>query len=210
MIKPNKPTQRLFLLSLLLIPIITHAEEIQYTLDYSFAREMTYIMSLVIAFLLGCISGITLTASKKNQVKVSAKTYGAVALGSSLFTCICLHQYANFEQGNSLSSIGSIISGIGFLCAAVIFKEGPALKGLSTSTSLWTTASIGVACGTELYTLAIFSTLILSLFHLMPSGSSEGFVDDAIKFSHTNQDNAHDQGKDNHNNNPPNDTHRTE
>ena len=52
-----------------------------------------------------------------------------------------------------------VISGIGFLGAGTIIKEGNSIKGLTTAASLWAVACIGITVGTGLYKEAVFSTL---------------------------------------------------
>jgi putative Mg2+ transporter-C (MgtC) family protein len=72
-----------------------------------------------------------------------------------------------------------IMTGIGFLGAGVIFKEGLSVRGLTTAASIWITAAIGVLIGIGFYYPAIVATAltvgILSLFRwieaLMPSQS---------------------------------------
>lgn len=63
-----------------------------------------------------------------------------------------------------------ILTGVGFLCAGVIFREGLTVQGLATATSLWTTAGLGMLFGIGLIELAAFGTVvvisILVLFRL--------------------------------------------
>lgn len=49
-----------------------------------------------------------------------------------------------------------ILTGIGFLCGGVIFREGFNVRGLTTAASLWTTATLGILFGIGFYELAIF------------------------------------------------------
>lgn len=60
------------------------------------------------------------------------------------------------------------MTGIGFLGAGVIIKEGASVRGLTTAASIWVTAAIGIVAGVGLYTLAFIGTIItiltLSLF----------------------------------------------
>jgi putative Mg2+ transporter-C (MgtC) family protein len=64
-----------------------------------------------------------------------------------------------------------IMTGIGFLGAGVIFKEGVTVRGLTTAASIWTTAAIGILFGVGFYYPAILSTVIvlgiLALFRLL-------------------------------------------
>lgn len=57
----------------------------------------------------------------------------------------------------------SVISGIGFLGAGTIIKEGSTVKGLTTAASLWTTACIGLALGSGLYAIAFGATIFVFL-----------------------------------------------
>jgi putative Mg2+ transporter-C (MgtC) family protein len=69
-----------------------------------------------------------------------------------------------------------VLTGIGFLCAGVIFREGATVHGLTTAASLWSTAAIGTLYGVGMYWLAVSSALatlfVLALLrivqHLMP------------------------------------------
>ena len=56
-----------------------------------------------------------------------------------------------------------ILTGIGFLCAGVIFRTGFAVHGLTTAASLWITSAIGILFGAGLYGLGIAGTVITAL-----------------------------------------------
>ena len=151
-------------------------EELEHALsdNHIFGKvEYLFMIRLIMAFVLGCIAGITHSWSKSSTVTISLKTYGAVALGSAMFSCIYTHLFFNTLSPNPLQNLGSITTGIGFLCAAVIFKGKDFIRGLSTAATIWTTASIGTACGCGLFGLAIMGTVIISVFHLLPSKGSQ-------------------------------------
>jgi putative Mg2+ transporter-C (MgtC) family protein len=57
----------------------------------------------------------------------------------------------------------SVISGIGFLGAGTIMKEGMTVKGLTTAASLWATACIGLALGSGLYVISLSATIFVFL-----------------------------------------------
>jgi putative Mg2+ transporter-C (MgtC) family protein len=56
-----------------------------------------------------------------------------------------------------------ILTGIGFLCAGVIFRTGFAVHGLTTAASLWITSAIGIMFGAGLYGLGVAGTVITAL-----------------------------------------------
>ena len=66
-----------------------------------------------------------------------------------------------------------IMTGIGFLGAGVIFKEGLTVRGLTTAASIWVTASIGVLVGIGFWVPAILGTIatlsVLSVFRVIES-----------------------------------------
>jgi len=56
-----------------------------------------------------------------------------------------------------------IVTGIGFLGAGLIFRQGASVQGLTTAAGLWSVAAIGMAAGTGLWGLAIVVTVIILL-----------------------------------------------
>ena len=103
------------------------------------------------------------------------RTNMLVSLGSALFMLIsetvALLYSANLAGATGLrvdpSRIAAqIITGIGFLGAGAIIKEGINVRGLTTSACLWLSAGIGMACGAGLFELAVVVTLI-GLFTLV-------------------------------------------
>ncbi|WP_426040012.1 MgtC/SapB family protein [Brevundimonas sp. TWP2-3-4b1] len=56
-----------------------------------------------------------------------------------------------------------VLTGIGFLCAGVIFRTGFSIHGLTTAASLWITSAIGILLGVGLYGLGIVATVVTGL-----------------------------------------------
>jgi putative Mg2+ transporter-C (MgtC) family protein len=56
-----------------------------------------------------------------------------------------------------------VLTGIGFLCGGVIFREGLNVRGLTTAASLWMTSTLGMLFGIGFYELAIFGTVVTLL-----------------------------------------------
>ncbi len=113
------------------------------------------------------------------------RTHTLVSLASSLLMLVMLYQAkwmglsTGTIQTDPTRMAQGIMTGIGFLGAGVIFKEGFSVRGLTTAASIWMTAAIGILFGVGFYFPAIFSTLltlgVLSLFRRiearMPSHS---------------------------------------
>lgn len=140
--------------------------------SYLSIQELLFDARLFIALLLGFLCGLTHGIGPKN-IAISTKTYTAVCLGAAAFSTVLTHVYVLANQPHSLSGLGSIVQGIGFVCAAVIFKQGSIVRGLSTAASLWTCAAVGMACGTANYGVAVFVTATLCVFHFIPNGQNQ-------------------------------------
>lgn len=107
------------------------------------------------------------------------RTHTLVCLASSLLMLVTLYQSKWLPPGASMDSFRTdptrmaqgIMTGIGFLGAGVIFKEGLSVRGLTTAASIWMTSAIGVLIGIGFYYPAIVATVltvgILSLFRVI-------------------------------------------
>ena len=112
------------------------------------------------------------------------RTHALVCTSSAILMLVTAYQW-NWLAGMPLETIRTdptrmaqgIMTGIGFLGAGVIFKEGVTVRGLTTAASIWATAAIGILYGVGFYFPAVLSTAIvlgiLSLFRrledLIPS-----------------------------------------
>ncbi|WP_414167649.1 MgtC/SapB family protein [Streptoverticillium reticulum] len=90
------------------------------------------------------------------------RTNALVAAGSALF--VLLSQYGFVAATSSTGYDGSrvaaqIVSGIGFLGAGVIMRDGLSVRGLNTAATLWCSAAVGALAGTGLYVVAGLGTL---------------------------------------------------
>jgi putative Mg2+ transporter-C (MgtC) family protein len=94
------------------------------------------------------------------------RTHALVCLSSSLLMLLTVTQREWFPGDGDVVRIDptrmaqGIMTGIGFLGAGVIFKEGLSVRGLTTAASIWTTAAIGVLMGSGLYFPAAAATVL--------------------------------------------------
>lgn len=95
------------------------------------------------------------------------RTHTLVCLASSLLMLVTLYQW-KWLPGVPLDTVRTdptrmaqgIMTGIGFLGAGVIFKEGLSVRGLTTAASIWITAAIGILMGVGFYYPAIVATIL--------------------------------------------------
>lgn len=96
------------------------------------------------------------------------RTHIIVCVGSALITLVSTSiGDVNGGKGDPARLAAQIVSGIGFLGAGAILREGASVRGLTTAASIWTTAGIGIALGANAYygQLAVVAT-VLVLFTL--------------------------------------------
>ena len=83
------------------------------------------------------------------------RTHMILAVGASLAAILSI-SYSQFLSNPDLPSdpgriVAQVVSGVGFLGAGAIMKMGVTVKGLTTASSLWTTAIVGIAAGSQYY-----------------------------------------------------------
>lgn len=83
-----------------------------------------------------------------------------ICFGAALFTFLS-PIIAGEGSGNRAQIASNIVQGIGFLGAGLILHNRDRVSGLTSATTVWAVASIGMACGAGLYVPALFSTVIV-------------------------------------------------
>ena len=86
-----------------------------------------------------------------------------ICLGTSLFTLFPI--VSGSDQTFRVAS--SIISGVGFLCSGVIFKENGSVRGMNTAATLWCSAAIGVLSTTGMVWIAVTAAFVLVVSNLI-------------------------------------------
>jgi putative Mg2+ transporter-C (MgtC) family protein len=88
------------------------------------------------------------------------RTHLLVSLGAALFTLVGAYGFAEFPRSSIDPSriAAQIVTGIGFLGAGVIFRQGFAVRGLTTAASLWLVAAVGMAAGAGFWKGAVIAT----------------------------------------------------
>ena len=118
---------------------------------------------VVCAFVIGAVIGMEREFRSK---PAGFRTMILICVGSCLYTIIS--KEAGSDSTDRIAS--NIVTGIGFIGAGVIFKEGITVNGLTTAALIWTTAALGMAIGYNNYPLAIVvsSMVVIILFVLEP------------------------------------------
>ena len=102
------------------------------------------VVSYLVAFVLGTLIG---AERQYRQRTAGLRTNALVALGSAAFVDLGQRLGGDVE---SIRVIAYVVSGIGFLGAGVIMKEGMNVRGLNTAATLWCSAAVGSIAGSDL------------------------------------------------------------
>jgi len=118
-------------------------------------------LSLGVAFLLGGLIGFE---RQWRQRLAGLRTNTLVAIGAATFVV-----FAGLFPGDGSPTrvAAQIVSGIGFLGAGIIFKEGLNVRGLNTAATLWCSAAIGTMCGAGFYPHAAIATAFVISVNLL-------------------------------------------
>lgn len=113
----------------------------------SWSTEAIYLLRVLLAGLCGICLGLERSRRLK---EAGLRTHFIVACAAAMLMTISL----SFSTDTARIA-AQIVSGIGFLCAGMIFFRRESLHGLTTAAGVWATAGIGMAMGKGLYLLAI-------------------------------------------------------
>jgi putative Mg2+ transporter-C (MgtC) family protein len=143
------------------------------------------------ALLIGALIGLERTFHGR---PAGFRTHSLVCVASALLMLVTVYQNEWMTQV-SLEAIRTdptrmaqgIMTGIGFLGAGVIFKEGLSVRGLTTAASIWVTASIGILVGIGFWVPAILGTIatlvVLSVFRVIENRlPSEFYAHHHVRF----------------------------
>ncbi len=123
---------------------------------------------LIVACILGMLIGIE---RSKRFKEAGVRTHIVVCCGAALCMIVSKYGFADLITADGGAAAGTrvadparvaaqVISGIGFLGAGVIFKNGSTVRGLTTAAVLWFSACVGLTVGAGMYVIAVFVTLV--------------------------------------------------
>lgn len=154
-----------------------------------------FFLRILSGFVLGAFIGLERQWRERTS---GLRTHALVSCGSSAFAILSV---VLSEKGVAHVIIAQIVSGIGFLGAGVIFREGFNLRGINTAATLWCSAGIGALCGVGLIlegfvmvgvVLAINVVLrpVARYFHKKPLTNHE--IESTLRFKIVVKENAED------------------
>lgn len=136
--------------------------------------NLSLLVNMVVALFLGFLFGYERSYHGR---AAGMRTYGLVCMVSSVLTAISAQPALWLGGGSEINSaiidptrtIQGIVTGVGFLGAGIIMKDGFRISGLTTAASIWASAAIGVLVGLDFYGSALAMTLLAEVFVLLGS-----------------------------------------
>jgi putative Mg2+ transporter-C (MgtC) family protein len=130
---------------------------------------------VLVRLLVAAILGGAIGAEREiREHDAGLRTHMLVAVGSALFTIVSAYAWTdfNFSARNGITYdptriAAQIVTGIGFLGAGAIIRQGFSVRGLTTAATLWVVAAIGMASGAGYFSAAVITTALV-LFSLWP------------------------------------------
>lgn len=123
-------------------------------MDTEFTIEYETAIQLLLSFFIGTAIGIEREYRSK---AAGLRTMIMICLGSTIFTEISISIGAS--SPDRIAS--NIITGIGFLGAGVIFKDNLTISGITTATTIWISAALGMAVGAGEYFIALAGSVVV-------------------------------------------------
>jgi putative Mg2+ transporter-C (MgtC) family protein len=121
----------------------------------------TILTRLVFSLIAGAVIGLEREAHKQ---PAGLKTHMLICLGSTLIMLLSIYIPFSFNTtqiGDPGRIAAQVITGVGFIGAGAIMRMGVNVRGLTTATSIWAIAAIGLAIGAGMYFAALISVVLI-------------------------------------------------
>ena len=123
-----------------------------FTYRWEWTMAFYYAFNIGLAFVLSLPMGIHREYSEQNM---GFRTFPLVAMAACGYTLVGFSAIGEGAPDAKARIIQGLVTGIGFLGAGAIVKEGVNVRGTTTAASIWNTAAIGAAVGFERYEIAV-------------------------------------------------------
>ncbi len=125
--------------------------------------EIDWVETLARLALAAGLTGAIGLERELRERSAGLRTHVLVGVGSALFTIVSAYGWSDFVFGQGITFdptriAAQIVTGIGFLGAGAIIRQGFSIRGLTTAAGLWVVAAIGMAAGAGYYSAALIGT----------------------------------------------------
>ena len=140
--------------------------------------NLEFFIRIVLAAILGALVGLE---RSKRQKEAGVRTHCIITCTSALFMILSKYAFVDLVGVDGLRGAdpariaAQVVSGISFLGAGVIFKNGNSIRGLTTAAGMWGTAAVGMAIGAGMYWVGLIEAAVLVgiqiVLHRFPVGA---------------------------------------
>jgi putative Mg2+ transporter-C (MgtC) family protein len=120
--------------------------------------ELDSVIKILLAVIVGGIIGLERESINR---PAGFRTHILVCVASALIMDVNIKLIVGYVNADPVRMGAQVISGMGFLGAGTIIKEGVTVKGLTTAAGLWSVACLGLVIGAGYYMLALFAVAIM-------------------------------------------------
>ena len=140
--------------------------------------NLEFFIRLLLSAALGALVGLE---RSKRQKEAGVRTHCIIACTSAVFMILSKYAFMDLVDISGIRGAdpariaAQVVSGISFLGAGVIFKNGNSIRGLTTAAGMWGTAAVGMAIGAGMYWVGLIEAAILVtiqiILHRFPVGA---------------------------------------
>lgn len=120
--------------------------------------QIESIIKILIAVLVGGLIGLERESASR---PAGLRTHILVCVASAMVMDMNLMMAKEYFNADPMRLGAQVISGMGFLGAGTIIKEGASVKGLTTAAGLWSVACLGLVVGSGQFLMALFAALVM-------------------------------------------------
>ncbi len=151
--------------------------------QFSLMQNLDFVIRIIVA----CLCGFVLGVERSRRFKeAGVRTHMIVCAGAALIMIVSKYGFADLTSASKEMYNGTrgadparlaaqVVSGVGFLGAGMIFKNGGSVTGLTTAAGIWAAAGIGLAIGSGMYVVGILVTIAIAsiqmLMHIVTVGA---------------------------------------
>lgn len=146
---------------------IIHSQLQKDLLDYPILRNGNTLITnkmpiqdLLLRIFIALLAGVVIGFERQwHHKSAGLRTNTLVAIGSAFYVILSVE--LTQETGDVTRIIGQVVTGIGFLGAGIIFREGANVHGLTTAATVWCSSAIGCLSGAGYFSEAIIATVTI-------------------------------------------------
>lgn len=143
--------------------------------QFSLVQYLEFFARIMIACVCGAVIGFERSLRFK---EAGIRTHIIVCCAAALMMIVSKYGFVDLTDpaGNNLNGArgadtariaAQVVSGVSFLGAGIIFRNGTSIRGLTTAAGIWATAGIGLAIGSGFYIMGIFTTIVIGLLQVI-------------------------------------------